>query len=328
MRRTVLRVHLDEGCSHGALKRRVAQRVASIGLAIGVIAIGVSALAADKAQRDFASAEQAAEALIGAMRSNNQPELLRILGPSAEVLIRSGDEVADSQARLRLVNAFETAHRIELEGTSRALMVVGAEQWSLPIPVVQQGERWHFDTDAGKQRILDRRVGRNELSVIRVCREYVAAQREYAVTDRLGNGPGEFAQRFDSRPGKHDGLYWEAAAGETPSPFGPLMAQARTEGYTSKEGLDRPSPYHGYYYRILTRQGAHAPGGAKDYLIDGHMTGGYALLAYPAKWGDSGIMTFVVNQDGIVFEKNLGLETDRLAREITAYDPDLSWGTP
>ena len=328
MSRARLQAHLDDGRTHGALKRRVGQRVASIVLAIGVIGFGASALAADKAQRDFASAEQAAEALIGAMRSNNQPELLRILGPSAEALIHSGDEVADGQARLRLVNAFDAAHRIELEGTSRALMVVGAEQWSLPIPVVQQGERWHFDTDAGTQRILDRRVGRNELSVIRVCREYVAAQREYAARDRLGNGSGEFAQRFDSSPGKRDGLYWEAAAGETPSPFGPLMARARAEGYAAKDGLDRPSPYHGYYYRILTRQGVHAPGAAKDYLIDGHMTGGYALLAYPAKWGDSGIMTFVVNQDGIVFEKNLGPETDRLAREITVYDPDLSWGTP
>ena len=328
MRSAGLHVRADHDHSRRDAKHRMGWQAASIALAIGIIGFAAAALAVDKAQRDFATAELAAEALIGAMRSNNQTELLRILGPSAEPLIRSGDEVADGQARLRLVKAFDTAHRIELEGTNRALMVVGAEQWSLPIPVVQQGERWHFDTDAGSQKILDRRVGRNELSVIRVCREYVVAQREYAAKDRLANGPGQFAQRFDSSPGKHDGLYWEAAAGEAPSPFGPLVARAHAEGYTAKDSLDRPSPYHGYYYRMLTRQGAHAPGGAKDYLIDGHMTGGYALLAYPAKWGDSGIMTFVVNQDGIVFEKNLGPETDRLAREITAYDPDLSWSAP
>jgi len=309
-------------------KRCLEQRVVTIFLAVGAIGFGACALATDKAQRDFATAEQAAEALVRAMRSDDQAELLRVLGPTAEPLIRSGDEVADRESRLRLVTAYDVAHRIEPEGATRALMVVGAEQWSLPIPVVQQGQRWHFDTDAGVQKILDRRVGRNELSVIRVCREYVAAQREYAARDRLGNGPGQFAQRFDSNPGKHDGLYWEAAAGEASSPFGPLVAKARAEGYTEKDNLDRPSPYHGYYYRILTRQGAHAPGGAKDYVIDGHMTGGYALLAYPAKWGDSGIMTFVINQDGIVFEKNLGPETQRLAGEITAYDPDLSWGTP
>ena len=323
-----LHTRLDNGHACGEPKRCLRRCVVTVVLTIGAIGFGSCALAADKAQQDFATAEQAAQALVGAMRSDDQAELLRILGPSAEPLIRSGDQVADREARLRLVKAYDTVHRIELEGTARAVMVVGAEQWSLPIPVVQRGERWQFDTDAGAQRILDRRVGRNELSVIRVCREYVAAQREYAARDRLGNGPGQFAQRFDSTPGKRDGLYWEAATGETPSPFGPLVAKARTEGYTTKDSLDRPSPYHGYYYRILTRQGAHAPGGAKDYVIDGHMTGGYALMAYPAKWGDSGIMTFVVNQDGIVFEKNLGPETERLAREITVYDPDLSWATP
>lgn len=328
MRSAGSHTRIDESHIFGQPMHCLGQWLAAIVLAIGAIGFGGCAVAAEKAQQDFATAEQAAQALVGAMRSDDQAGLLRILGPSGEPLIRSGDEVADREARLRLVKAYDTAHRIELEGASRALMVVGAEQWSLPIPVVQQGERWHFDTDAGAQRILDRRVGRNELSVIRVCREYVAAQREYAARDRLGNGPGQFAQRFDSNAGKQDGLYWEAAPGEAPSPFGPLMAKARAEGYTAKDGLDRPSPYHGYYYRILTRQGPHAPGGAKDYVIDRRMTGGYALLAYPAKWGDSGIMTFVVNQDGIVFEKNLGPETERLAREITAYDPDLNWATP
>lgn len=284
-----------------------------------------SAAAADKGQKDFATAQQAIEAFIAAVRSDDPRELLQILGPSGEPLVRSGDRVADRAARQRLVTAYDAAHRIESEGAATATLIVGPEDWSLPIPVVQQGGRWHFDTEASARKIIDRRVGRNELNVIEVCRAYVAAQREYASRDRLGNGLGQYARKFDSSPGKQDGLYWEAAAGEEPSPFGPLVASARAEGYKPK---DHPSPYHGYYYRILTRQGVHAPGGARDYVVGGQMTGGFALLAFPAKWGDSGVMTFLVNQDGIVFEKNLGPETARLAREITEYDPDLNWNTP
>lgn len=312
------------GCSVIAT-RKLGRHVVAIIAALGA---AVCALAADMQQREFATAQDAVQALVAAVRSDDQPELLRILGPKGEPLIRSGDRIADQEGRVRLVNAYDAAHRVEFESASMATLVVGAEQWSLPIPVVKQGERWHFDTDASVQRILDRRVGRNELNVIEVCRQYVAAQREYASMDRLANGLGQFAQRFDSSPGKHDGLYWEAAPGEPPSPFGPLVAKARAEGYHDKDQPDRPAPYHGYYYRILTRQGAHAAGGAKDYVVNGHMTSGFALLAYPAKWGDSGIMTFMVNQDGIVFEKNLGPDTAKLAREIGEYDPDLSWGNP
>jgi len=301
-----------------------------LGLSIAAagLAVALSAPAAEPMQRDFATAQQAVEAFIAAVRSDDQGELLRILGSSGEPLIRSGDRVADREARLRLVNAYDSAHRVEAEGANVATLIVGPEDWSLPIPLVKQGERWHFDTDASAKKIIDRRIGRNELSVIEVCRAYVAAQREYASRDGLGDGVFQYAPKFDSTSGKHDGLYWEAKAGQEPSPLGPLVAHARAEGYTAKDQLDHPLPYHGYFYRILTRQGSHAPGGAKDYFVGGHMTGGFALLAFPAKWGDSGIMTFLVNQDGIVFEKNLGPETERLAREITEYDPDLGWSAP
>ena len=303
------------------------RRIAAALIAVTGFVLGPCALAAEAPQRDFGSAEQAATALIAAMRSNDDQEVMRILGPRGEPLLRSGDRVADERARARLLNAYDTSHRIEQDGTARALLVVGEQQWSLPIPMVKHAERWQFDTEASVQRIIDRRVGRNELNVIEVCRQYVSAQREYASLDRLHNGPGQYAQKFESAAGKRDGLYWEAEAGEAPSPLGPLVAKARAQGYTASDQFNRPLPYHGYLYRILTRQGAHAPGGARDYVLEGRMTGGFALLAYPAKWGDSGVMTFLVNQDGIVFEKNLGPGTEQLALEITQYDPDLTWGT-
>jgi hypothetical protein len=291
---------------------------------------------AEHHQRDFASPEVAVNTLVAAVRGDRLPELTRILGPSGQKLIRSGDPVADRQGRSRFVKAYDEAHRIERDaGGASATLILGKEQWPLPIPMVRQGARWRFDTEASAQKIIDRRVGRNELSVIEVCREFVAAQREYASQDRIGDRLLRYSAKFESTPGRRDGLYWEPGLGEAPSPLGPLFAQARTEGYPGvdpQDGKDGLQPYHGYYYRILTRQGAHAPGGARDNAAGDAarvgLVGGFAMLAYPARWGDSGIMTFMVNQDGIVFEKNLGLETERLAEEINEYDPDLSWGTP
>jgi hypothetical protein len=295
-------------------------------MAAGVaVAIAASALAAaEPAQRDYATPEQAVDALVAAVRVNDQRELLQILGPGGEKLIHSGDRVADREARQRFITAFDASHRVQVEGDSAAALIIGTEDWSLPIPVVKQGERWHFDTAASAQKIIDRRVGRNELNVIEVCRAYVIAQREYAAARRAAGAPREYAQRLQSSPGQRDGLFWEAAAGETPSPFGPLMAKARAQGYADQDH----APYHGYFYRILPRQGAHAPGGARDYVVDGHMTKGFALLAFPARWADSGIMTFIVSQDGIVFQKNLGPDTADLAAAITEYDPDPSWTVP
>jgi hypothetical protein len=289
---------------------------------------GAYAAAVPVQEAEFASAAQATQALIGAMRSDQQAELLRILGPDGRDLLYSGDRVADHEAHLRLAAAYDAGHHLEGEAGGIATLVVGSEEWSWPIPIVRQGDRWRFDTAAGLQKIIDRRVGSNELNVIEVCRAYVAAQGEFASMEPLANGTHEFAQHFLSSPGTHDGLYWATAAGAAQSPLGPLVAAARAEGYAVNAGSDSHKPYHGYYYRILTRQGPHASGGARDYIVDGHMTGGFALLAYPAKWGDSGIMSFLVNQNGIVFEKNLGPDTPKLAPQITQFDPDLSWNTP
>jgi hypothetical protein len=296
--------------------------------ASAAFAAGASAPAGEEMQRDFANPDQAAAALVATLRANDQKGILRILGPDGEKLIHSGDAVADRRGRERLVSAYDKAHRVQVEGAATATLIVGPESWSLPIPIVKTGDRWRFDTVASAQKIIDRRVGRNELSVIEVCRAYVAAQREYASEHPLGKGMHEYAQKFESSPGQHDGLYWEAASGQAQSPLGPLVVKARAHGYGDEAHGWEPSPYHGYFYRILTRQGAHAPGRAKDYVVGGHMTAGFALLAFPARWGDSGITTFIVNQDGIVFQKNLGPDTEQLAREITEYDPDSSWTTP
>jgi len=291
-------------------------------LAVTVVAASSLVPAAMLEQRHFKSEQDAVDALIDATRSNQTDLLLQILGPDAGKLISSGDPVADRNGRARFVAAYELAHRIETEGPDKAVLVVGDEEWPLPIPLVRTGGDWHFDTPTGQQEILDRRVGRNELGVLQVCRSYVEAQREYArLQMSLGHGR-EYAQHFHSHPGKHDGLYWAVGVGEPASPLGPLIAQAQAAGYAS-DGM--PRPYYGYYFRILRRQGAHAPGGAKDYVIDGHMTGGFALLAYPAEYGDSGVMTFMVNDQGIVFENNLGPKTAEFAAEIQQYDPDQSW---
>jgi hypothetical protein len=305
-----------------------ALHVLATAIIVGVCAAARADEAPPASQSDFASPEQASEALMSALRENEQQRMLEILGPDGQKLVQSGDPVADRNARQRLVGAYDTTHRVSRGADNRATLIVGTEDWSLPIPIVRQGQRWRFDTEASMQTILDRRVGRNELSVIEVCRAFVTAQRQFAMLHPLGKHRREYAARFNSHPGKQDGLYWEAGAGQPQSPLGPLVARARAEGYEAEEPVRAATPYHGYYYRILTRQGAHAPGGAKDYQVEGHLSGGFALLAFPAKWGDSGVMSFIVNQDGIVFEKNLGPDTDRLARGITQFDPDLDWRAP
>jgi hypothetical protein len=277
-------------------------------------------------QKHFPTPESAVEALIAANRDNSRSALLAILGADGARLIRSGDPIEDRRGRAHFVAAYDAAHTIEPEGQDRALLIVGEEQWPLPIPLIHEPDGWRFDTEAGKEEILNRRIGRNELKVIDICRAYVEAQREYAAM-REG-GQGEFAREFRSAPGRHDGLYWPVQAGEQESPLGPLVAEARAGGYPVDQAgaKHRPArPDYGYFFRILTAQGANASGGAKSYVHAGHMTQGFALLAYPATFGDSGVMTFIVNQNGIVFEKNLGPETARIARGIAQFDPDSSW---
>jgi hypothetical protein len=278
------------------------------------------------AAQSFDTPEQAVTALVSALRSGAPERLLKVLGPEGEKLVHSGDPVADRQARARFLAAFGQAHELVPQGDDRVILVVGESQWPFPIPAAKRGERWRFDTLAGEREILDRRIGTNELDAIEVCRAYVDAQREYALTDRNGDGFLEYAQSFMSSPGKHDGLYWPTADDEPESPIGPLMARARAEGYSTDQG--RPQPYHGYYYRILKAQGPHAPGGVEDYVVRGHMIGGFALVAYPAQYSSSGIMTFIVNHDGVVFQKDLGPETAEKAKAMDRYDPDPSWKEP
>jgi hypothetical protein len=310
-----------------AMRTAAGKFLVALRLAVG--GIGLTAIAASAGmaagQTTFATPAAAVDALIAANRHSATGELLAILGPAGAKLIRSGDPVADARGRARFLAAYDAAHRIESEGRDKAVLVVGKEDWPMPIPLVREHGRWLFDTKAGANEILDRRIGRDELSVIEVCRAYVAAQHEFAARHASSGAAAEYARHFMSRGGQRNGLYWPVKPGEEESPLGPLIARARAAGYTPGSPHTKPRPYYGYYFRMLTRQGKHAPGGARNYLVNGHLTGGFALLAYPARSGDSGIMTFVVNQDGIVYQKNFGPMTARIASRITAYDPDASW---
>jgi DUF2950 family protein len=298
-------------------------------LAMAVVLLWVSASsvatwAGATTKQHFPSAEAAAAALVDAANAGDKAALIAILGPTGEALVTSGDEIADREARQRFVREYQQAHRLVSVGDDRVTLTVGEREWPLPIPIVKDAAGWWFDTAEGRKEILSRRIGRNELSAIQVCLAYVDAQREYYVRDPDRDGVLEYAQRLGSRPGKRDGLYWETRPGEAPSPLGPLFAKAQGEGYVAK-GLGRHEPYWGYYYRILKSQGEHAPGGAYDYLARGHMIGGFALVAYPATYGSSGVVTFVVNHEGVVYQKDLGPNTATVARAMAKFDPDTTW---
>jgi len=275
-------------------------------------------------QKTFATPEQAVDTLVAALRAGRTSEMLRILGPGSKRLVSSGDAVADAQARRRFLAAYDVEKRLEHDGDTRATLAVGKDDWPFPFPIVKRGNAWRFDAAAGAEEIIARRIGANELSTVEVCRAYVDAQREYAEQDRNHDGFIEYAQKFLSSPGKRDGLYWPAVAGEEESPIGPLVASARAEGY-STAARQGPRPFHGYFYRILKGQGPAAKGGAYDYVLNGHMIGGFALVAFPAQYGVSGVMTFIVNHDGVVYEKDLGPRTRDLARKMTLFDPDSGW---
>ncbi len=311
---------------HAANQLLIALRLGAV--AMGLIAIvAVSPMAAAVPQKTFATPAAAVDALIAANRGDHLRKLLAILGPDGAKLIHSGDPVADRRGRRLFVAAYDQSNKLERDGERKAILIVGADEWPMPIPLVREHARWRFDTKAGEDEILNRRIGRNELSVIEVCRAYVAAQREYAAKNLGPGGSAEYAQHFMSKIGQRDGLYWPVKAGEQESPLGPLIARARAAGYRPGTPHPKPRPYFGYYFHILTQQGQNAPAGAMDYVVNSHMTGGFALIAYPDSYGDSGIMTFIVNQDGIVYQKNLGPDTKRLAAETTQYDPDGSWQT-
>ncbi|HXE51793.1 MAG TPA: DUF2950 domain-containing protein [Tepidisphaeraceae bacterium] len=272
----------------------------------------------------FPSATDASAALIAAAKDKNTDQLRKILGPARDELV-SGDPVQDANNLDSFARHAGEADRLEQVSDQKAIVHIGKKDWPFPIPIEKDASgRWYFDTAAGKDEILNRRIGDDELTTIEVVRAYVDAQREYASKDRMGDSVLQYAQKITSTPGKHDGLYWPAAEGEEQSPFGSLVADAQVQGYGAKLGSGR-RPYHGYFYRILTKQGPHTPAGAYSYIINGRMIAGFALVAYPAQYGNTGIMTFIVNHDGKVYQKDLGPNTATIASKIDTYDPDGTW---
>jgi Protein of unknown function (DUF2950) len=290
-----------------------------------VIILGTLAYAQDTGQKKFKSPEDAFKALIEAAKNNDTAELLAIFGPEGKDLISSGDAVADRRARERFIKAATDGMKFSKLDDKTMLLIIGKDECSFPIPIVKSGQEWVFSTEEGKEEVLNRRIGRNELNTIQVALAYVDAQRRYASKPRNDDGVLEYAQHFLSNKDRKDGLYWEAAPGEERSPLGPLFARATEEGYTFKKKGEKHAPYYGYYFKILKAQGRNAPGGEREYLTDGKMTSGFGLVAYPAQYGVSGIMTFIVNQLGIVYERDLGPKTEDLAKVITKYDPDKTW---
>ncbi|HVN35217.1 MAG TPA: DUF2950 domain-containing protein [Casimicrobiaceae bacterium] len=272
-------------------------------------------------QRTFATPEEAGSALMEALDSANNRAIFAVLGRGSGPLFRSGDPVQDTATRSAIAADYRVRVKYEMEGSAKATMLLGDKDYPFPYPLVKSAAGWQFDAKGGAEEIVNRRIGANELAAINVCLAYVDAQREYVLRDRNDNGLLEYAQRLESTPGTQDGLYWETKQGESPSPLGPLAARARAEGYVKGAS----APYHGYLYKILTAQGNNAAGGAYDYIVDGKMIGGFALVAYPARWGASGVMTFVCNHEGIVYEKNLGRESLTIAASMTTYDPDATW---
>jgi hypothetical protein len=281
--------------------------------------------AVQAAPKNFASPEAAVAALVEAVKANDQDKLNTILGRDGSKLLRTRDPETDRQNREAFVNAYGEGSKHVMAGENQAVVVIGRDDWPLPIPLVRTAKGWHFDARQGEQEIRSRRIGRHELAAIQVCLAIVDAEREYATHDYDGDGMLEFAPRFVSSPGKHDGLYWQSSGNESLSPIGPLLTAAARDASDADRQL---APFHGYYYRILTKQGKNAPGGAYDYMVHAKMLGGFAVIAYPAHYGKSGVMSFIVNHDGKVYEKDLGKNTDAIASGITSYDPDPSWKQP
>lgn len=280
-------------------------------------ALVLASMSIASAQQTFKSPEDAASALVSAVKDNWPKGALAVLGADGADIVSSGDKVADEEMRQKFLSAYDARHQVTKEGDDKAVMIIGNEDFPFPIPLTRKGAAWQFDTAAGRLEILYRRIGRNEFSAIQACLAYVDAQNEYAEKNSAS-----YAQRIVSRPRKKDGLYWPAAPGEEASPLGELVAQASYDGYAI--GGDR-APFHGYYFKILTRQGPMAAGGEVDYVVRGKMIGGFALVAYPAEYGNSGVMTFVVNYAGTVFQKDLGERTEKIAGRMTSFNPDQTW---
>jgi hypothetical protein len=288
-----------------------------------IVVAALATVPAARAQQSFKSPEDAADALAKAARDSWPTGVMYVLGPDSDEIVSSGDKTQDETMRQKFLAAYDAGHAVKKEGDDKAIMIIGKDDFPFPIPLVRKGAAWKFDTAAGRLEVLYRRIGRNELNAIKAILAFVDAQNEYADKDRTGAGAGTYAQRIVSRPGKKDGLYWPTAPGEEESPLGELAAQAAKEGY-DVEGKRR-IPYHGYYFRILTRQGPNAAGGEVDFIVRGRMIGGFALVAYPAEYGNSGVMTFVVNYAGTIFQKDLGERTAKIAERMTSFNPDQTW---
>ncbi len=291
-------------------------------VAIAALTLALVLSGSASAQATYSTPQEAVDALIASVTSGDVKDIVKVLGPGGQKLASSGDPVEDAAARARFVGAYDEAHQLHKHGDEPLILYIGRDEFPFPIPLLEEAGKWRFDTAAGAEEILDRRIGANELAAIQVLRASVDAQREYAEADRDGKGV-QYARRLLSSDGKMDGLYWPTAEGEPESPLGPLVGEARAEGYrASKTG---PTPYHGYFFRVLTGQGKGAAGGARDYIVHGRMIGGFGLIAVPAEYANSGVMTFIVDQDSVVYQKDLGPRTGAIASGITTFDPDTSW---
>lgn len=277
------------------------------------------AAAQQKGQKTFASPEEASKALYTAAKNNDEKALLELFGPDGKGIISSGDEADDAQHRANFATRYEEMNRLVREPDGSVTLYVGPHNWPYPLPLKKKGDAWYFDTEAGEKEIVFRRIGRNEMSAIRICQELVAAQKEFYAQQN-----SQYAQKIFSDEGKKDGLYWKAAEGERPSPIGPLVAWAVADEYAKSRGAEAV-PYRGYYFHVLTGQGKDSPGGAKGYIVDGKMTQGFAFVAYPAEYRSSGVMTFLVNEDGIIYQRDLGKKTDSIAKTMKVFDPAAGW---
>lgn len=282
-------------------------------------AFPLRSIAQENGQKTFSSPEEASKALVNAARNNDQKVMLDVLGPDAKQIVDSGDDVQDAHDRQDFVQKYQMMHRFVKEPDGTTTLYIGAENWPTPIPLMNKGKTWYFDTTDAKKEILYRRLGQNEMSTIRVCQELVAAQKEYYSAQHQ-----MFARKIFSDNDQKNGLYWPTASGQPRSPIGPLLASAVAEGYASARNTE-PTPFHGYYYHMLVGQGKDAPGGAKSYISDGKMTGGFAFIAFPADYRSSGVMTFIVGQDGVVYQKDLGPNTAALGKAMKEYNPDSTW---
>ena len=286
----------------------------------GLIGTSTPALAQEAGQQTFASPEEASQALFTSAQKNDEKSLVSILGADGQKLVHSGDAKEDEEMRANFVAKYQVMHRLVEEPDATTTLYIGAENWPTPIPLANRAGKWYFDTEAAKKEILFRRIGKNELSAIRVCQELVASQKEFAAKNS-----GEYAAKFVADAGKQNGLYWPATGSDAGSPIGPLVANAGSEGGIAKDNSTGAEPFRGYYFRILDRQGKKATGGAMNYIADGKMTKGFAFVAYPAVYRDSGVMTFLVSQDGVVYEKDLGKGTIEKAKSMKVFDPDNTW---